>query len=265
MHCSSINEIFQCSHGENRQESQFFTKEQLSRLQKPLIPNHIAIIPDGNRRWAMKRNSSNEEGHKQGVDIVINTVKAAKEIGIRAITFYAFSTENWNRPPEEVAALMWLIEAFLEEQKDRMIDEGIRLHTIGDESKLPLSLRKTIAETKEATAHCSEIALILAINYGGRDEIVRAFRQIADKVESGQMNCEEISEEAISRHLDTSKWKDPELMIRTSGEMRISNFLIWQLSYSEIYVADVFWPDFKPQHLYDAIVEYQVRERRLGN
>lgn len=248
-----------------KKKLEFYTEEQLAQLTPTLIPKHIAIIPDGNRRWAMKQNTTHDDGHKHGADIIIDTVKAAKELGIKAITFYTFSTENWHRNQEEVDALMWLIESYLTEQKDKMINEGIRLQTIGNESKLSPSLQHTINETKQATAHCDQVTLILAINYGGRDEITRAVKTIVDKVEKKELSKEEISEVTISQSLDTADWKDPELMIRTSGEMRISNFLIWQLTYSEIYVANCLWPDFKPKHLFDAIVEYQVRERRLGN
>ncbi len=259
---SDLSKEFAPTH---KKKLEFYTEEQLAQLTPALIPKHIAIIPDGNRRWAMKQNSTHDDGHKQGADIIIDTVKAAKELGIKAITFYTFSTENWHRSQEEIDALMWLIESYLIEQKDKMIDEGIRLQTIGNESKLSSSLRHTITETKKATAHCSNVTLILAINYGGRNEITRAMQTIIEKIETKELSKEEINETTISHFLDTAEWNDPELMIRTSGEMRISNFLIWQLTYSEIYVADVLWPDFRPKHLFDAIVEYQVRERRLGN
>jgi undecaprenyl diphosphate synthase len=265
MNSPAVSEVSQEKQQSIEKKQQFFTQEQLDSLCPSLIPQHIAIIPDGNRRWAMKQDSTHIDGHRHGADIIIDIVKAAKEIGVKAITFYTFSTENWNRPPEEVDALMWLIKSYLTEQKDKMVYEGIRLQTIGDDSKLSNSLLHTIEETKKATAHCCEVTLILAINYGGRDDVTRAVHQIIEKVEKGQLKKEEINEQTISQHLDTLEWNDPELMIRTSGEMRISNFLIWQLTYSEIYVVDILWPDFSPKHLFDAIVEYQVRERRLGN
>lgn len=262
---STVSEISNGLIAVPQRKLEFFTQEQLDQLNPTLIPKHIAIIPDGNRRWAEKQNSNHEDGHKHGADIIIDTVKAAKEIGIKVITFYTFSTENWHRLPEEVDALMWLIESYLIAQKEKMIEEGICLQTIGCESKLSPSLKHIINETKKATANCSEVTLILAINYGSRDEITRVVKTIAEQVEKGELSINTITEKTVSQTLDTSQWGDPELMIRTSGEQRISNFLIWQLSYSELYVTDVLWPDFKPKHLLDAIVEYQVRERRLGN
>lgn len=265
MNCAALSPVSQNVLTKNPQKLRFFSEEQLACLSPALIPRHIAIIPDGNRRWALKQNSTHREGHIEGADIVIDTVKAAKELGVQMVTIYAFSTENWKRPQEEVDVLMWLIENYLIAQKNLMIDEEIRLQTIGDTSQLPPSLRRTIADTKKATAACNAITLVLAINYGGRNEITRAMQQILEEIERGKLTREAVNEETISRYLDTSKWRDPDLLIRTSGEMRISNFLIWQLTYSEIYVADILWPDFRPQHLFDAVVEYQIRERRLGN
>lgn len=244
--------------------SDFFSWEELQKIREGVIPKHIAIIPDGNRRWASKRQSSQEKGHEQGADITIDIVKAASEIGIEAITLYTFSTENWFRPQKEVDALMWLIESYLKKQKKRMIKEGIRLTTIGCSKRLSPSLRKAIADTQKATREGSKIDLILAINYGGRDEITRAVREIVAEVGRGNLEEKAITEETICRYLDSYGRREPELMIRTSGEMRISNFLIWQLAYSEIVVSDVLWPDFSPAHLYSAVVEYQRRERRLG-
>lgn len=264
MSTSVIGDLTEEMQDPKMSEPHFFSFDELEALKKSPIPHHIAIIPDGNRRWAMQQESTHIEGHQQGADIIIDIVRAAKELGIQAITFYAFSTENWLRPQEEVDALMWLIESYLREQKNKMIAEGIRLTTIGDESNLTESLVNTIIETKEATSTCSNIDLVLAINYGGRDEIARSVKKIINEVDKGKLSREGITEDTITQFLDTAGKTDPELMIRTSGEMRISNFLIWQLTYSEIYVADVFWPDFSPSHLYDAIIEYQRRDRRLG-
>lgn len=249
---------------EEKRPIEFYSRKELERIAKGKIPEHIAIIPDGNRRWASQKESTHAEGHRHGADIIIDIVKAANELGISAITFYAFSTENWHRPEEEVVTLMWLIESYLKQQRERMIKEGIRLTTIGSKERLSPSLKEAIADSEIATREGKAIDLILAIDYGGRDEITRTVRKIAREVKSGNLREEDITEETINSNLDTCGRKDPELMIRTSGEMRISNFLLWQLTYSEIYVADVLWPDFSPAHLYDAVVEYQRRERRLG-
>ncbi|MEC7838466.1 MAG: polyprenyl diphosphate synthase [Chlamydiota bacterium] len=249
----------------NKTPNTYYTKEELSALNPSHVPEHIAIIPDGNRRWANRHETTTSSGHEHGADIIIDIVKAAKEIGVKTITFYVFSTENWLRPQEEVDAFMWLLETYLTEQTETMIDGGIRLHTIGDQSKLSPSLTATINKTKISTAKCNEVDLILAINYGGRDEITRAFKRMLADTEKGILDKESITEATVNRYLDTSGWKDPDLLIRTSGEERISNFLIWQVSYSEIQSVEVLWPDFTPQHLYRAVKDYQIRERRLGN
>lgn len=241
-----------------------FSAEQLSLLSKARVPRHIAIIPDGNRRWARQQEEKPKEGHKAGANILIDTVHAAKELGVSAITFYLFSTENWERPQEEVAALMWLLQEFLLEQSDVMLAGGVRLNTIGDLSKLPQDVVAIIEDTKRKTAECNQIDMILALNYGGRDEIRRTLQRIIDKCQSGHLRKEEITETTIADHLDTAHWGDPDLLIRTSGEMRISNFLLWQFSYAEFYFSNVLWPDFTPDHLLEAVVEFQKRERRLG-
>jgi undecaprenyl diphosphate synthase len=238
--------------------------EETAVLDQTRIPTHIALIPDGNRRWARERNSSSEEGHKKGADTIMDIVKASKELGIKAITFYLFSTENWKRSKEEFTFLMWLLQSFLNNQKKAMLEKGIRLQTIGDLTRLPASALQTIRATKDATAHCDKIEMILALNYGGRDDICRAVRKLTKDVLNGTVKEEEITESLISSYLDTTHWKDPDLLIRTSGELRISNFLLWQISYSEIYVKDVLWPDFTPKHLLEAIVNFQARQRRHG-
>ena len=246
------------------EKSSHFHPSQLARLDKSRIPQHIAIIPDGNRRWAKKRLSSIQAGHREGADTLMEIVKSAKELGIKGITFYSFSTENWNRPPEEVIALMALFTTYLTEQREEMVESGIKLETIGDLHALPSFLQSTIRDTKAATEDCDKISLILALNYGSRDEICRAIRTMMDDYDHQRLKKEEINETMISRYLDTQKWGDPELLIRTSGELRVSNFLLWQISYSEIHVAPVLWPDFTPQHLIEAIVDYQGRQRRWG-
>lgn len=247
-----------------QEKSSRFHPSQLALLDLTRIPRHIAIIPDGNRRWAKKRLSCVQEGHREGADTLMEIVKAAKELGIQNLTFYSFSTENWNRPQDEIAALMAIYILYLTEQREEMVQSGIKLETIGDLSALPLDLRETIQETKLATQDCDKINLILALNYGSRDEISRAVQSIVEDCERGSLKKDEINEETISRYLDTQVWGDPDLLIRTSGEYRVSNFLLWQISYSEIHVAPVLWPDFSPQHLVEAIHDFQKRQRRWG-
>lgn len=241
-----------------------FHATQLARLDPSRVPYHIAIIPDGNRRWAKKRLSTSQEGHREGADTLMETVKAAKELGIKAITFYTFSTENWSRSKEEVTALMALFASYLREQQDEMIQNGIKLETIGELKPLPFFLKQTIHDTKIATQECDQIRLILALNYGARNELCRAFKAMLSDYNDKLLTTEDINEETITRYLDTQHWPDPELLIRTSGEMRISNFLLWQISYTEIHIAPVLWPDFTPEHLLEAIIDYQGRDRRLG-
>lgn len=241
-----------------------FDPADLAKLDTKHIPYHIAFIPDGNRRWAKKRLSSTQQGHKVGADTLMETVKAALDLGVKEVTFYGFSTENWSRPAEEVNALMALYTHYLLSQKEDMVSSGIQLEVIGHLEALPPILLNAIAEVKEATHHCHKIRLILALNYGARNEIYRAFKNIMSDVKEGKLNEEDVSEKTISHYLDTRRCRDPELLIRTSGERRISNFLLWQISYTEIYVSPVLWPDFTPQHLLEAIIDYQGRERRWG-
>jgi undecaprenyl diphosphate synthase len=242
----------------------FFTPEQLLELDLSRIPKHVAIIPDGNRRWAKMRKAPIEAGHKEGANVLFDIVKAAQELGVRALTVYSFSTENWNRSPLEVQALMQLINSCLRHLCEPMIQHGVRLCCIGELSRLPNFLIKTLEEIKEATKHCHKIDLVLALNYGGRDELRRAFQVILKDYENGKFKKEEITERLIARYLDTNFQDDPDLLIRTSGEMRISNFLIWQTCYTEVFVSQVLWPDFTPYHLLEAILDYQKRDRRLG-
>lgn len=237
-----------------------FTPQQLARLDQARIPRHVAIIPDGNRRWAKKQRRHYDFGHRTGASALIQTIKAAKELGVKVMTFYLFSTENWSRSREEVAALMWLLKRFLLENCEEMRTCGIRLKTIGELSAFPKRVLSVVENTVEATVDCDQIDMVLALNYGGRDEIKRVLHRIIDK----GLPKEQITESLIASYLDTAPWGDPDLLIRTSGEMRLSNFLLWQLSYAEIYIAQVLWPDFKPEHLLEAVVDFQKRERRLG-
>ena len=231
---------------------------------KERIPRHIAIIMDGNGRWAKKQGLARMFGHKQGVTTVHNITEAAAEIGIEYMTLYAFSTENWNRPKEEVDALMALLVDTIAKETPTLMKNNIRLLTIGDIDRLPEQTKQKflgcIAETSQNTG----LNLVLALSYSSRWEIIEAARRIAAEVKNGTMEVTDINEEAISRHLTTNGIPDPDLLIRTSGELRISNFLLWQIAYSELYFTDRLWPEFTPEDLYEAIVDYQHRERRFG-
>lgn len=219
---------------------------------------------DGNRRWAKRRKLPTITGHWEGVDVLMNTVQAAKELGIKAVTVYAFSTENWNRSKQEVGFLLKLFETALIENCYSMVQNGVQLHTIGNLSQFPSSFLKTLQDSQKATEHCRDIELILALNYGGRDDIRRAMLSIFKKIKNGVTSSDDLNEDLISAHLDTSRWEDPDLLIRTSGEQRLSNFLLWQLSYTEVHVTDVLWPDFSPHNLLEAVIDFQRRDRRLG-
>lgn len=236
----------------------------MSSLDPSRIPYHVALIPDGNRRWAKKQALSVQKGHSQGADSLMEILRAGKNIGIKVMTFYTFSTENWNRSESEMGALFALIENYLENELSTMLKEGIRFHTIGEETALPESLQKMIQKAKKETVSCQEIDFVLALNYGARNEIVRACRKIGRALASGEIKEEEIDEKLMSRMLDTPLWKDPDLLIRTSGEARLSNFLLWQLSYTEIYLTPTLWPDFTPKELIDAVIDFQKRDRRCG-
>lgn len=247
-----------------QKDGSHFLPCQLARLDLTRIPRHIAIIPDGNRRWAKKRLSSAESGHREGADTLMEIIKASQELGVKALTVYSFSTENWNRPPEEVEALMAIYASYLLDNCEEMVQRGIKLETIGDISKLPPFLKEIIQETKIATQSSHSISLILALNYGARDEMCRAFKALLEDYDKKQLSKEAITEKILASYLDTHQWGDPDLLIRTSGEFRISNFLLWQLCYSELYISSVLWPDFTPQHLLEALIDYQSRERRWG-
>jgi undecaprenyl diphosphate synthase len=219
---------------------------------------------DGNRRWAKQKGLPAAAGHLHGAEALIRVVNAASKMGIRIVTAYAFSTENWRRSSTEISMLMRLFRRYLRGQMGAMTKEGVRLRVIGDRSGLPESLRETIDEVERATAGGEVIDLVIALNYGGRDEIRRAVRAVVKECLAGNLREEEVSEEVIGRHLDTASWRDPELVIRTGGERRISNFLLWQISYAEVYISDVLWPDFNEEELARAVVDFQRRERRVG-
>lgn len=228
------------------------------------IPEHVAIIMDGNGRWANKRSLPRVAGHRAGMKAVKEVVKAADEIGVRYMTMYAFSTENWKRPRDEVDFLMKLPQEFLSTELDELIERGVRIRMLGSKSELPSHTLKALLEAEEKTKDNSGLQLNFALNYGGRDELAKAFSVMAAQVKSGELQPEQLTEELISSYLYTSEIPDPDLLIRTSGEIRLSNFMLWQLAYTELWFTDVLWPDFTREHFYQAIVEYQGRARRYG-
>jgi len=228
------------------------------------LPSHIAIIMDGNGRWAKKRLLNRIKGHEKGVKTVRAVVRASREIGIAHLTLYAFSTENWQRPKNEVNALMSLLVKFLKSEKKDMMDNNIRLNAIGQLERLYDDVRKELDMIMALTKENSGMQLNLALSYGGRWEIVQMVRRIALKIKGGKIDADMITPETVSKHLCTNSIPDPDLLIRTSGEMRISNFLLWQIAYTEIFVTDTLWPDFTRDEFLSIIKAYQQRERRFG-
>jgi undecaprenyl diphosphate synthase len=236
----------------------------MSDLDNKSIPAHIAVIMDGNGRWAKQHSLGRIAGHKKGVEAVRETVTACRELGVRYLTLYAFSSENWDRPAREVKSLMGLLEKFLKMELKTMLDRDIRLLAIGNCGTLPGNVLKTLNEVISKTQGNSAMTLILALSYGGRDEILEAVRKIAREAAEGKIDPGDLNKEAFSDYLYTEGIPDPDLLIRTSGEHRISNFLLWQTAYTEFYFTDVLWPDFRKKDLIAAIRDYQGRERRFG-
>ena len=228
------------------------------------LPRHVAIIMDGNGRWAQRKRKPRLFGHKAGADSVKDIVGACREIGIEFLTLYAFSSENWNRPAKEVTGLMTILKKYLESELPSMQENSIRLMSIGDRNRLPDAVRICLEKTIEATASNSKLTLNLALSYGSRDEIVRAVRKVARQCVDGNLTPEGITEKCLAENLDTSNMPDPDLLIRTGGESRLSNFLLWQLSYAEIYFTEVMWPEFRKEIFFQALIDFQVRERRFG-
>jgi len=228
------------------------------------LPRHVAIIMDGNGRWAVRKKKPRLFGHKAGADSVRDIVEACREIGIEFLTLYAFSSENWNRPAQEVSGLMSILKRYLSVELSRMQKNNIRLISIGDHSRLPDSVRTTLENTIAKTSGNSKLTLNLALSYGGRDEIVRAVKSLSRECLDGTRTIDSITSEVISGYLDTVDLPDPDLLIRTGGEFRLSNFLLWQLSYAEIFFTDVMWPEFRKDVFFQALSEYQSRERRFG-
>lgn len=240
------------------------SQPHLSALAKATLPTHVAVIMDGNGRWAKQRSLPRIEGHRHGAESVRAVVRAAGEIGIKYLTLYAFSVENWTRPKEEVDTLMKYLDRYLRSESSDLMKNNVRLDAIGQIYRLPEAVQQQLKKTIAATARNNGLTLVLALSYGGRAEIVDAVRAIAAKVKKKQLEPEEITEEVITEHLYTKQFPDPDLLIRTSGEMRVSNFLLWQISYAELVVTPTLWPDFRKAQFFAALEEYAQRHRRFG-
>jgi undecaprenyl diphosphate synthase len=238
--------------------------ELLEQVDKTRLPQHIAIIMDGNGRWASEQGRDRLFGHFHGVESVRNIVEGCAELGVNYLTLYAFSTENWDRPEYEVVGLMELLVTTIRNEVESLNKNNIRLHVIGDLSMLPEYARKELKEALDITSKNSGLNLIMALSYSGRWELLNAVKNIAWEVKNSRLNIEDIDQNTLQKYLCTSEFPDPELMIRTSGEYRISNFLLYQLAYAELYFTNVRWPDFRKENLYEALVDYQNRERRFG-
>lgn len=236
----------------------------MDQLIKEKLPHHVAIIMDGNGRWARKRNVERIVGHEKGIESAQEIVRVCRELGIKVVTLYAFSVENWKRPKSEIRALMQLMKKYLLTEADELRTHNIRLTAIGNLEDLPAAVVRVLQKTIEKTKHCDGMIVNVALSYGGRDEIIRGIRRLVGEVRAGKVREEEITETLFSRYLFTHGLPDPDLLIRTSGERRLSNFLLWQMAYTEIYVTDTLWPDFKREDLIKALLDYQGRERRFG-
>jgi undecaprenyl diphosphate synthase len=235
-----------------------------SNINTKRLPKHVAIIMDGNGRWAKKQGLMRVKGHEKGTKAVRETVESSAELGIENLTLYAFSTENWNRPKLEIQTLMRLLVSSLKDEIKTLQDNKIRLQAIGCIENLPTKAKKELKEVIEKTANNSRMTLTLALSYGAREEMIQAVKQISEKVKNNIIDSETIDESTINNHLYTRNLPDVDMMIRTSGEQRISNFLLWQMAYAELYFTDTLWPDFRKENLFEAIYEYQKRERRFG-
>ena len=244
----------------------FFGKETVEeyQLNPEKMPKHIAIIMDGNGRWATKRALPRKAGHKSGAEALEKIIYAAKDMGLEHLTVYAFSTENWKRSEEEVGAIMDLLRMYLKNYFKKFLNDNVRMDVIGDISRLDKDIQEAILEIEEISKEKTGLSVHIALNYGGRDELRRAVTKIAADVAEGKLNAADVTEDIITNALDTAGTPDPELLIRTSGEERISNFLLWQIAYSEFYFSEMLWPDFNKTELQKAIYYYQNRERRFG-
>ena len=234
------------------------------KLDPDNLPQHIAVIMDGNGRWAKKKGAERIFGHQSAIKSVKDITEGCAELGVGYLTLYAFSTENWNRPKLEVDGLMRLLVSSLKKELDTLQKNEVRLSAIGDLENLPRVCQRELKEAIESTKHNSRMCLTLALSYSGRWELIQAIRQLAQEAKDGEIEVSDINEKLLSSKLETKGIPDPELLIRTSGEMRISNFLLWQIAYTELFITDVLWPDFRKEHLYQALMAYQSRERRFG-
>ena len=239
-------------------------QEILEKIDKNNLPKHVAIIMDGNGRWAKSRGEERTFGHKSGVTSVRNAISACDKVGIEYLTLYTFSTENWNRPSDEVNTLMSLLSETLLEEAEELFSKGIRLHMIGEIEKLPYLVKEQLLNVVDLTKNNTKSNLVLALSYGSQREILNAVKEIAQEVKEGKISAEDINEKLFENHLYTKDLPPVDLLIRTSGEVRISNFLLWQIAYAELQFLDIFWPDFQEEHLYQCIVNYQNKERRFG-
>jgi len=240
-------------------------EQRIDRIKKyGNLPHHVAIIMDGNGRWANKRNLPRTEGHKEGINSVRAVVEAAGWLGIKAVTLYTFSSENWSRPKAEVSALMSLLLNTVKKEVNELNEKNVRLMTIGNIDALPVAPRLGIKNTMKRLRNNTGLILNLALSYSGRQEIITATQEIARNVQAGKLKVDGINEKLFSEYLQTTEIGDPDLLIRTSGELRVSNFLLWQLAYTELYITDTLWPDFRHADFYEAIEAYQHRERRFG-
>jgi undecaprenyl diphosphate synthase len=238
--------------------------ELIATLDSELLPKHVAVIMDGNGRWAEARSLPRIAGHREGIKSVRETIGLCLELGIKALTIYAFSQENWNRPVTEINSLMGLLEHYLSTERNKLIEQGVRFRTIGRTETLPASALQWVRAAEQDTAHLDRLSLTVALSYGGRAEIVDAVRDLVLEAQGGKLRAEEIDERLFQRYLYTAELPDPDLLIRTSGETRISNFLLWQLAYTELYFTATLWPDFRRREFLLALLEYQRRERRFG-
>jgi len=236
----------------------------MERLDPEKVPRHIAIIMDGNGRWAQRQRLLKIEGHQRGLEAARTVVEACEELGVRILTLYAFSKENWQRPRKEVNDLMRLVQKSLRKERDKLLKRNLRLTIIGDVEDLPTPIRDLLVETVEMTRHKDGLIVNLALSYGGRSEIVAGVRKVIEEIEAGRITTDDITPETFSRYLFTRDIPDPDLLIRTSGELRISNFLLWQIAYTELYFTPTLWPDFGKDELIRACIAYQGRERRFG-
>lgn len=246
------------------QRSAHYSDEDIASIAAGPLPRHVAIIMDGNRRWSEKKTLGKMRGHWAGAHVLTKIVESASDLGIQVLTVFAFSTENWERTPEEITTLLKIFETYLNENRSKMVKNGIRFHVIGNLAPFSEKLKKTIETTRVATQKGENIDFVVALNYGGRDEICRVMKKVIDAVEIKALSKEGINENTITPFFDTFPFGDPDLLIRTSGEKRISNFLLWQMAYAEIYISETLWPDFTPHDFLKAVLDFQKRQRRNG-